>query len=113
MIEKSIRKYHGRIGILLSIFIFIQVGSGIIIALNTIIEQRPHTHNEYSDVDVHDRGGNDNSSTNETGLTETIHHHGETMFQILRIVLGIGILMMVISGSTIYVLTHKRKKKAV
>ena len=109
MIEKKIRKYHGRIGIVLSIFIILQVGSGTLSALNTILEQKPHTHDEYSNVDVPD---NDDSSTNEAGLIEIIHHHGEPIFQMLRIILGVGILMMVISGATIYLLTQKRKKKA-
>ena len=113
MIEKSIRKYHGRIGVLLSIFIFIQVGSGTIIALNTIIEQRPHAHEEYSNVDVHEKSDSDANSTNETGLIETIHHHGETISQIFRVAVGVGILMMAISGVTIYILTLKRKKNAV
>lgn len=110
MTEKNIRKYHGRIGMLLAIFILIQVGSGTIIAFNTIIEQRPHTHDEYSNIDVHNMGDNDNSSTNKAGLIKTIHHHGETIFQILRIVLGIGIFMMVISGAAIYLLMQKRTK---
>ena len=78
--------------------------------MNTILEEKPHTHNEYSNVEDHD---SDDSSTNEVGLIETIHHHGESIFQILRIVLGVGILMMVTSGLTIYLLTQKRKKKTV
>ena len=113
MTERNIRKYHGRIGIILSIFILIQVGSGTIIAFNTILEQRPHTHDEYSNVNVHDRGDSNDSSTPETDLLKTIHHHGETIFQVLRIILGVGILTMVISGATIYILTQKRMKKNV
>ena len=113
MIEKSIRKYHGRIGILLSIFILIQIGSGTIIALNTLLEQSPHTHKEYADVDVHDTGGNNNGSAGEADLTEAIHHHGETVVQMLRVILGVGIIMMAISGSIIFVLTSRRRKRSV
>jgi len=36
-------------------------------------------------------------------------NHGKTIFQILRIVLGVGILIMVISGATFYLLTQKRR----
>ena len=113
MIENSIRRYHGRIGILLSIFIFIQIGSGTIIALNTFLEQSPHTHNEYADVDVHDTGGSDNGTAGETGLTEAIHHHGGTIVQMLRVILGVGIIMMAISGSIIFILTSRRRKRSV
>ena len=113
MKENVIRKYHGLTGILLSIFIIIQVGSGTIIALNTIIVPGLHEHGECFNVDGHGISGGENSLTGRTGLTEIIHHHGVTIIQILRIVLGIGIFMMVISGSTIYLMAHIRKKKSV
>jgi hypothetical protein len=113
MTVKSIRKIHGRIGVFLAIFIFMQVGTGTIIALNTLLEERPHTHDEYSNIDVHSAADVGNSVTDEPSIIEAIHHHGEPIFQILRIVIGVGILMMAASGATIYSLSQRRKKSAV
>jgi hypothetical protein len=110
MTEQSIRKYHGKLGLLLSVFIVIQVGSGTLIALTTLIMQEPHTHTEYSQIDVHEQESGDKNSNDDDKILETIHHHGEPIYQVFRVFLGIGILAMVISGLTIYMQTQKRKK---
>lgn len=111
MKEKNIRKYHGRLGMILSIFIIIQVGSGTLIAFITLIEQKPHIHNDYSGIEVQDKKNNDNNPNHEESLIEIIHHHGIPILQLLRVFLGTGLLLMVISGTTIYFMVRIRKKK--
>ncbi len=109
MTEQSIRKYHGKLGLLLSLFIIIQVGSGTLLALTSLIMQEPHTHTEYSQSNIHTQERGDKTPNDVDKILETIHHHGEPIYQVLRVVLGIGILAMVISGLTIYMQTKKRK----
>jgi hypothetical protein len=109
MTEQSIRKYHGKLGLLLSVFIIIQVGSGTLIALTTLIMQEPHTHAEYSQIDVHKQERGDKTPHDDDKILETIHHHGEPIYQVFRVFLGIGIIAMVISGLTMSRQTKKRK----
>ncbi|MBA3004201.1 MAG: hypothetical protein FP813_10185 [Desulfurivibrio sp.] len=111
MTETRIRKYHGILGIILSIFIVIQVGSGTLIAVTALVQEKPHTHGEHQEIDAHADNHLDTTQISEKNTLEIIHHHGEPIYQGLRVFLGIGILAMALSGAIIYLQTRKRKKQ--
>lgn len=110
MREGDVRKYHGTIGVILSIFALVQVGSGTLIAFNEFLGQGRHVHAEppqhaHDDpVDVHD------DESEKDNFTQVLHHYGERPVQALRVILGLGVIFMVISGTGIYVMAQRRKK---
>ena len=108
MTEKTLRKYHGTLGAILSFFLFIQIGSGTIIAFSEMLGRGRHANPAQADGHLHDAGRNDQN--HEENLLQIIHHHGTQPFQALRMLLGIGTLAMILSGATIYVISRKREK---
>ena len=114
MKEQDIRKYHRRIGILLSIFILVQVGSGVFISLSSLIEKeaiahtdKPTTAETSNDVMLVD------NPSHEKSLMAIINHSDGTMQNVLRIIVGLGIVGMVMSGATIFFKSSKRRKGSV
>jgi len=111
MTEKNVRKYHGTIGVILSLFILVQVGSGTLIALNEVLGRGHHVHAGSSQHDTNYKVDDHNEQNDEDGLNQIVHHYGGRLVQALRVLLGLGVLFMVISGIVIYVLVHNRKKQ--
>lgn len=111
MTERDFRKYHGTIGVILSLFILVQVGSGTLIAFNEFLGRGRHVHAGPLQQEVNDKIDNYNDQNQEKSLIRIIHHHGRRPVQTLRVLLGLGVLFMVISGTGIYVLAHNRKKQ--
>lgn len=109
MTEKTLRKYHGTLGVILSFFLFIQIGSGTLLAFDESLGRGRHANPGHADGHLHDAGHTDQDR--EENLLEIIHHHGTQPFQTLRMLLGIGTMTMLLSGATIYVLSRKREKQ--
>jgi uncharacterized iron-regulated membrane protein len=112
MTERNLRKYHATLGIILSLFIFMQVGTGTLIAFNEFLGRGRHTNTERSNGDLRNDAVGHNDWDHEENLLQIVHHHGKQPFQALRVLLGIGILIMVISGTTIYIIARNRKKQS-
>lgn len=114
MREGGMRKYHGTIGVIMSLFILVQVGSGTLIAFDKVlgpgghVPAEPSQHSAKDKVDSHDE---QNYRDNFIQVLRVIHHHGEGSVQALRVLLGLGVIFMVVSGISIYVLARKRKKQ--
>ena len=107
MTERDLRKYHGMTGFILALFMFVQIGSGSLIAFNEFLGQGRHVHAEPAQHE--DNGHGD--VNHEDSLIQIIHHYGGRLIQALRVLLGLGALYMVISGTRIYVLARNRKKQ--
>jgi hypothetical protein len=111
MKEQDIRKYHRRIGVLLSIFILVQVGSGVLISLSSLIEREVIAHSDKSiSAEISDDGMSVGNLSHDRSLMVFIHHNENTIQNLLRIIVGLGIVGMVISGTTIFFKSNKRRK---
>ncbi|HEX9715486.1 MAG TPA: hypothetical protein VGA28_07330 [Desulfurivibrionaceae bacterium] len=111
MAEKTLRKYHATLGAILSLFIFIQVGSGTLIAFNEMLGRGRHANTGHAPADLHDEAdGHHGDQQHEENLLQIVHHHGTPLFQALRVLFGIGVLTIIISGTIIYAISRTRKK---
>lgn len=111
MTERYVRKIHGTIGVVLSLFILVQVGTGTLIALDEFLGRGRHVHAEPSHHDGNHKDDYRNEQNDEEGFIQVIHHFGGWPVQALRFLLGLGVVFMVISGTRIYVLAHNRGKQ--
>ena len=99
MKEGTLRRWHRRAGILLALLIILQAGSGLLITLH-----------EWPLLQTLGQGGSSQglSSTHETDESqwadalEFIHRGLANVGAVYRIVTGLGILWMVISGTLIF-----------
>ncbi|PLX50856.1 MAG: hypothetical protein C0613_02145 [Desulfobulbaceae bacterium] len=111
MQERDIRRYHGLFGVILALFILVQVGSGTLIAFNKLAGQTGDAHAAYDDHGSEEEEGHAGHDHDADLLLRT-HHNGGTISQLIRVAVGTGILIMVASGSTLYVLTWQRRRRA-
>ena len=107
MKESNLRRWHRNLGILLALFIILQAGSGFLISLSGL--SMPHSH-------AND-GNHTPSLTHEEeegvwheGL-EFLHHGAGRAGAIYRILLGIGLVLMAVSGSMIFFKIRARTRK--
>jgi hypothetical protein len=111
MKEAIIRKWHRRMGITLALFIILQAVSGIILTLDWFETSPSHTHIEG--MNKSDEVSNSShASQGEATWYEAIelaHHGTSSTMKGYRILLGIGLVGMVLSGSTLF---YKIKKRA-
>lgn len=104
MKEVELRKWHRILGILVSLFIIIQAGSGLILSFIENEPSQAYGHSEYQKEDETEAG----SSIDE--LLELIHTGGGGVGVIYRLVVGVGLLLMVGSGVWIFVKVQLRQK---
>lgn len=106
----NLRKWHITIGIILALFIFLQAGSGLVISVNGLIKmltpkKQMQVQAEKQKPDI------------IRAVTGFIHYGDGYIGKFYRILLMLGLLWLVISGSIIYyqtwLLTHKKKKPPV
>jgi hypothetical protein len=107
MKESFIRKWHRSLGILLALFIILQTGSGFLISLGEL--SVPHSHTQ-DDNNASSHGNNEGESLWQEAL-EFIHHGAGTAGSLYRILIGIGLLWMAVSGSMIFFKIKARSKK--
>ena len=89
MREADLRKWHRTGGVFLALFIFLQIITGIVLSVENLL-------GEYWGGIIHD-----------------IHEGFGNIGGIYRILLGVGLVWMVISGCMIYMNIRKRMKKRI
>jgi hypothetical protein len=109
MTEGNVRKVHATVGVILSIFLLVQIGSGTIVAFNEFLGHGHHVHAGTTGHDVEDPNHDTSELSSTDNVLQIIHHHGGRLVQALRTTLGLGALFMVLSGARIYALARKRK----
>jgi len=85
-----IRKWHRRLGILLSLFIILQAGSGLLISLAEF-----ESHEAYASEE------NGSMTEKESELHEAmewIHHGHGNLMNTYRVLLGVGLVAQTIIG---------------
>ena len=87
MKEADIRKWHRTVGMILAIFIMLQVISGIILSIEDLL------------------------GTYWSGIIHDIHEGFSSIGNTYRIILGTGLLWMVITGGVIAMKIHQRMKQ--
>ena len=138
MNQLYLRKLHITVGIISAIFILLQSGTGLLLSFRGISVPHSHAHTESaipdnghekepatarhehepgSAQDVHEDKTAVAKHTNEGGGSlwhrslGGAHHGGGIIGSIYRILLGIGLTFLALSGSTIFYLTRKMMKK--
>lgn len=83
-----LRKWHRTMGIILAFFIFLQAASGALMALEFYL-----------------------NATGLFGVLTSLHFGGGSWGHLYRILLGLGLMGMAISGALIYLKIQARTKK--
>ena len=90
MKESSIRSVHYQLGIIIAVFLLVQVLAGLLISLGALISA---------------------SEAKWFQLLETIHTDWDPLGTVYRIILGLGTVVQIILGITIFFLSRGRRKK--
>lgn len=107
MKEADLRSLHRAVGIIVAVFIIFQAGSGFVLSLGGLPIGSTHAHEEsYSSAQTHEEG----ESVWHDAL-EFIHLGGGIVGTIYRLLLGLGIIVMAVSGGMIFFSIRTRKKK--
>jgi hypothetical protein len=132
------RKLHITVGIISAFFILLQSGTGLLLSLRGLSVPHSHAHTEpviteddhkktlHEHEDESGPGSAQHIHDDETVVTEHTHEGGDSLWHrslggahhgggiigsIYRILLGIGLTFLALSGSTIFYLTRKMMKK--
>ena len=97
MKESDLRKWHRSLGLILALFIILQAGSGLLITLSGSDTPDSHAHSEPV---AHSEAHEDGKSIWKTSIS-FLHHGAGVVGDVYRILLGIGMLGMAMSGSMI------------
>ncbi len=108
MQEKVLRKWHRNMGIILALFIILQAITGLLITVDDL--EIPLTH-AHENIAQDSPGHQVSKSLNYQRIVWTIHHGGGSIGVVYRILLGIGMVGMAVSGSMIYLKIRKRTRK--
>jgi hypothetical protein len=103
MKEVSLRRWHRNAGIVIAIFIMLQAGSGLLMSMEGIVPRESHAHQEHD--------GNGGGESSWTEIVEFVHFGGGALGALYRLVLGLGILWMAVSGTTIFLKIRARTVK--
>jgi len=107
MKEANLRRWHRNLGILLAVFIILQAGSGLLISLGELSVPHTHAHEEgQGSLQTHEEA---ESFWHES--LEFIHHGGGTFGTIYRILVGVGLAGMAVSGSIIFFKIKSRSRR--
>jgi uncharacterized iron-regulated membrane protein len=104
-VQQTLRKWHRRVGIVLALFLIIQGLSGAWLAVAEVEIEPAHAsevkHDGKATVQDHD--------SEFTEIMEAIHKGGGFSAAPYRLVLGLGITFMALTGSLIYFKVGIRK----
>ena len=103
----NLRTWHRRIGIILALFIILQAGSGLLIGIGDLSPSQSYAHTEPATSSE----GSEEEELPWYGALEFIHHGAGLLGTLYRMIVGIGILWMTVSGSLIFFQMRKRSKK--
>jgi len=87
MTEKTLRRFHRAVGIPLVLFVIVQVGTGTLLSIEDLLGRY------------------------WGGLLQTVHHQYGLTGDIYRVVVGVGILWMAVTGLSISMKIRARTKK--
>ena len=104
MKELNLRKWHRNLGIILTAFIILQAGSGLLLSLGDI--EIPHSHEGPSSTAG--PGHHEEGNINWSDLSAFMHHGGGTVGIAYRLLLGLGLLGLTISGGMIFIKVRAR-----
>ncbi len=130
MNQLNLRRMHRAAGLISAFFILLQSGTGIFLSLRGLSVSSSHAHSEPLTVspdhekeqstDMQQKPG-ESSVTDQhvrvTGvalwqkISADLHHGGGFLVSVYRILLGVSLIFMALSGSTIFYLTRKTTKK--
>jgi len=102
MKQRTIRSWHRNIGIIIALFVFLQVGSGFLI---TIIEFGPHDSQAHEDMPEEKPEPTGHGPQDEGVFTiglAFVHHGTPAILGVYRILLGAAILVQAGLGAAIY-----------
>ena len=111
MKQASMRKGHRWLGVILALFVFLQVGSGLWL---TVSEMGP-SHGHGSEGDRHEAAaaGTHAEAERETphghGIAGALHHAENTGAATYRVALALGILVQTLLGLGIFFSIMKRR----
>ncbi len=103
MKEMDLRKYHRIFGVILSFFIILQAGSGLLLTVVEYEEAKAYADMEYSE-ETHDE------ESPFIEALEVLHEKGGVVGFVLRLVVGAGLVMMASSGILIFFKIKARQK---
>jgi hypothetical protein len=107
MKEVNLRTWHRCIGIILALFVILQAGSGLLISLGDLSPSQSYAHSEPAVSS----GGHEEEEAPWHEAIEFIHHGAGPAGTLYRIIIGIGILWMAISGGLIFFQIRARSTK--
>jgi hypothetical protein len=111
MKEATVRKWHRRMGITLALFIILQAGTGLVLSLEWFDTSNTNVHK----ADQPSSNKTNHFNNNQEGATwheamELVHHGAGTMMKMYRVILGLGLVGMALSGSVIFQKIKTRNK---
>jgi hypothetical protein len=108
-----IRKWHRRMGIWLVLLILLQATTGLILTLEERSETDNHAYAKAVSSNI-EQSHHDDEDTKvpeeEHGLVGMIHHSGGLVGLTYRLVIGIGMIGMAVSGIVIFLQTVELRK---
>jgi uncharacterized iron-regulated membrane protein len=107
MKEADLRRWHRTMGIIVAAFIILQAGSGFVLSLGGLPIASTHAHEEaYNTGHAHEEG----QLLWQDALVY-IHLGGGIIGTIYRLLLGLGIVVVAVSGSMIFFKARARSKR--
>jgi len=116
MNEVNLRKWHRRMGITLAFFIILQAGTGLLLSLDWVSTPHSHANTQHERIKESGEANETLIDSHEGGpvwhkVLEFIHHGAGSIMNLYRAILGIGIVAMALTGSTIFFVIRARSKK--
>ena len=112
MKQAGFRKWHRRLGLILAVFIVLQVGSGLWLTASEI--GSGHEHGEESEHnEAVTNGGREHEGEGEShehGIVGLVHHAEATWTALYRVALALGILLQTFLGLVIFFAMRKPSK---
>lgn len=114
MKEIQLRKWHRRVGIWMALFIMVQAGSGLLISLGEFEASHSHARPTSGEQAHQTAGGRAHPESRELEddedegdslfeeILEWVHHGGGIIGDIYRLVVGLSLLFMAVTGIWIY-----------
>ena len=116
MKEANLRKWHRGLGIILAFFVILQAGSGLLITIADIEMPHSHSSDEMAALGTsHGEGGEGNHDEEHSAFMKFlsfIHRGAGSIGVIYRILLGIGLLFMAVTGAFIYFQIKARTRRS-
>lgn len=115
MKESTLRKFHRSLGITLAFFLLAQGGSGLLLSVASLLRPAtdaavtaPHHHAlSEKDEDTH----LEDEAAARHGVLGRIHHSRGPGWNLYRIAVGLGLMAMIGSGTTVFLLSRARTRR--